>query len=227
MSARWKHFLRDYAWWIGKNVLGWLLILLSPVLGISVPGPGGIPIFLIGFAMITLPGKRHLTARVFRGIPINLSGSAAGAASGIGACVLPLIAAIFLRIKLDTEQLQHLLSSFLTSGYTVAIVLAAMIASFLLIRIFLGLTNLAIGFMPPIRRKIRPWMRRMGIDLLPPRRRRRLRQSHPGAVDAEILEFHPRHSQRLSSFWTRYKPWILTGAAAVVIVVGVFFSTRT
>ena len=42
------------------------------IAGPLVPGPGGIPLFLIGFALITFPGKRRLTARVLRGRPIAL-----------------------------------------------------------------------------------------------------------------------------------------------------------
>jgi len=32
---------------------------------------------------------------------------------------------------------------------------------------------------PKMRRKVRPWMRRKGLDLLPPRRRRRLKSHFP------------------------------------------------
>ena len=52
--------LLHYAWFIAKNVIGWALILASPPIGIMLPGPGGLPLFLIGFAMITFPGKRAL-----------------------------------------------------------------------------------------------------------------------------------------------------------------------
>jgi hypothetical protein len=41
------------------------------VAGPLVPGPGGIPLFLIGFALISFPGKRRLTARVLRGKPVR------------------------------------------------------------------------------------------------------------------------------------------------------------
>jgi len=33
------------------------------VMGPLVPGPGGLPLFLIGFGLITFPGKRRITAR--------------------------------------------------------------------------------------------------------------------------------------------------------------------
>lgn len=64
-----------YFWWVLRNTLGWILILISFVAGPLVPGPGGIPLFLIGFALITFPGKRRLTARVLRGRPIRPAGN--------------------------------------------------------------------------------------------------------------------------------------------------------
>src|SRR5689334_5306721 len=65
--AQAREFLEDYAWFIVRNIVGWILILASPVLGAFFPGPGGLPIFLIGFALVTFPGKRRITARVLRG----------------------------------------------------------------------------------------------------------------------------------------------------------------
>src|SRR6476469_7665820 len=67
-----QEFLREYAWFIVRNLIGWILILASPVLGAVIPGPGGLPIFLIGFALVTFPGKRKLTARVLRGRRLRL-----------------------------------------------------------------------------------------------------------------------------------------------------------
>ena len=59
--------IHRYALFILKNILGWVFILGSFVLGPAIPGPGGIPLFLLGFALVTFPGKRKLTARVLRG----------------------------------------------------------------------------------------------------------------------------------------------------------------
>src|SRR6476620_11216075 len=70
-STRGQRFLASRYWLVLKNVLGWTLILLSFVAGPLVPGPGGIPLFLIGFALISFPGKRRLTARVLRGRPVH------------------------------------------------------------------------------------------------------------------------------------------------------------
>ena len=69
--SRGQRFLGSRYWLVLKNVIGWPLILLSFVAGPLVPGPGGIPLFLIGFALISFPGKRRLTARVLRGKPVR------------------------------------------------------------------------------------------------------------------------------------------------------------
>src|SRR5688500_9765523 len=47
--------LSSWLWFIGKNVIGWILILASFPLGTMLPGPGGIPVFLIGFGLVTFP----------------------------------------------------------------------------------------------------------------------------------------------------------------------------
>src|SRR5688500_8539021 len=60
----------QYFWFVLKNVIGWVLILAAFVAGPFVPGPGGIPLFLIGFALITFPGKRRLTAGILHGKPV-------------------------------------------------------------------------------------------------------------------------------------------------------------
>src|SRR5687767_9383678 len=61
----------NWFWFILKNVVGWILILGAMALGPLVPGPGGLPLFLIGFGLITFPGKRRITARVLSGAPID------------------------------------------------------------------------------------------------------------------------------------------------------------
>ncbi len=65
-------FLRRYTWIIIKNVVGWVLMLSAIAVGSVFPVPLGTPMFIIGFAMITLPGKRRLTSGALRGIPIKL-----------------------------------------------------------------------------------------------------------------------------------------------------------
>src|SRR5690242_8703470 len=60
----------SYIWVIIKNIIGWVFVLCSGAVGLVTPGPFGVPMFLIGFALITFPGKRKLTARVLKGKPI-------------------------------------------------------------------------------------------------------------------------------------------------------------
>jgi hypothetical protein len=84
-------FFAGYAWLIVKNVIGWAFILVSPVAGFTLPGPGGIPLFLIGFALITFPGKRKLTARVLRGKTMNLDAPLFNALEIALAILVPLI----------------------------------------------------------------------------------------------------------------------------------------
>src|SRR5687767_13238293 len=62
-----RRFLAEYAWFIIRNIIGWILVLAAPVFGAVTPGPFGLIFFLIGFAMVTFPGKRKLTARFLRG----------------------------------------------------------------------------------------------------------------------------------------------------------------
>src|ERR1041385_5155246 len=62
--TRTQQFLQDYSWIIVRNVIGWLFMLLALPIGVVVPGPLGFPLFLIGFGLVTFPGKRKLTARV-------------------------------------------------------------------------------------------------------------------------------------------------------------------
>src|SRR5438045_4693964 len=69
-GARRPPRLFRYLWIILKNVIGWILILCSGAVGLVSPGPFGVPLFFIGFALITFPGKRGLTARVLKGKPI-------------------------------------------------------------------------------------------------------------------------------------------------------------
>src|SRR5439155_2210784 len=76
-----------------------------------------------------------------------------------------------------------------------------------------------------MRRKIRPWLRRRGIDLLPPRRRRR--PLSPGGPftrepDKEILAIHRRHRDRSVRVWRTGKPWARQ-VGGVVITVAIFF----
>src|SRR5438132_11357084 len=86
-------FFASYAWLIVKNLIGWALILVSPAGVCTLPGPGGIPLFLIGFALVTFPGKRRLTARVLRGRTMDLEQPVFNVIEIAAALLIPLILA--------------------------------------------------------------------------------------------------------------------------------------
>jgi hypothetical protein len=211
LGGRWD--FRAWFWFILKNFVGWLLILVSVPIGLTLPGPGGLPLFFIGFALITFPGKRRLTARVLRGRPVRRDSKAFRATIRTIAVVLPGLVLAYLGLfqKDDLQDfLRHVTPRrfFLTTFY---------IASVLLIWIF-GLRmdwviNFLLSFVPRIRRKVRPWMRRKGMDLLPPRRRRRRPEPDDG-----VLEIHERHQKRARFAWETVKPWLIRLIRIAVIV---------
>jgi hypothetical protein len=207
---------KEWIWFISKNVIGWLLMILAWPIGIAVPGPGGLPIFLIGFALVTFPGKRHLTARVMRGIPVNRHSTAFRVTIVIIAVLLPIIALAYLRFKRWENVFEYISRPqlLMTMLYfcSVAVLVILGLRSDRLI-------NWILRNIPRVRRKVRPWLRRKGMDLLPPRRRRR---KHTSGPDDEILEIHQRHHDRIVATWTFLRTWgqrIL----GVVITIAIFY----
>ena len=202
-----SHFLQVYFWFIFKNVIGWLLILISWPVGVVLPGPGGLPLFLIGFGLITFPGKRHLTARVLRGKSINREGSFFRRGVAMVAVIFPAVMLVYLVWAefIDVPySARHGLVWFGIYMVGVTIFFVAGLKSDMVL-------NRLIKLAPLVRKRIRPWLRRNGIDLLPPRRRRR--RLHPEGPevrepDHEILQIHERHTTRLRNMWTWSRPWI-------------------
>jgi hypothetical protein len=152
-----------------KNILGWLLILASFVAGPLVPGPGGIPLFLIGFALISFPGKRRLTARVLRGKPVRFRSGQFALLSFALALIVPAIALAGVRIFARGRAglaargpLAVLLLYLLGAAITWCVVRATPHG----LNVFLRIVARA-------RRTFRPWLRHHRIRLLPPRWRRR------------------------------------------------------
>jgi uncharacterized membrane protein YbhN (UPF0104 family) len=214
--------LGTWGWFLAKNIIGWVLILGSFPLGALIPGPGGIPLFLVGFGLITFPGKRRLTARVLRGKPVTAKSRLYAFTVGLLALVLPALTLLYLiethRIHLHALR-EHRLG--FAAGYPLVAVLLALLG--LRSR---GLVNRLIAMIPRIRRRIRPWLRRKGIDLLPPRRRRRYSvaagKDVAGEDNPEIIEIHERHVTRVRSAWATAKPWARR-IVGVVITVGIFW----
>lgn len=223
---RWR--IRDYVYVITKNIIGWILILSAGPIGIFFPGPGGLPLFLIGFALITFPRKRHITARVLRGMPVRRDSAAYHFFVAVVALLGPAAVLSFMFHKWWPFLDAFLEPTPWRKAPGSVILFLLYVCSALSLWIFglrgVHLINLGLSFVPRIRRRVRPWMRRRGLDLLPPRRRRRLSTPGSSAIvpDEGILELHLRHQDRARSLWAAAKPWLRKGLG-VVITLGIFY----
>jgi hypothetical protein len=210
IRPRWR--LMDYFWFLFNNIVGWLFILLAGPVGLTFPGPGGLPLFLIGFAMITLPGKRALTSRVMRGIPVNSNSRLYRWIAGVIAFSAPGMLFSWLSWFIYHDQRRWYLLSrdqwldiwkqapWQTLLFLVYLCLVTLIWIFAVHGAWI--INLGLALVPYVRRKARPWMRRKGLDLLPPRRRKRLLQKGAPA-DEGILEIDPRYQHFAQRLWVR------------------------
>lgn len=152
-----------------KNVLGWLLILASFVAGPLVPGPGGIPLFLIGFALVSFPGKRRLTARVLRGRPYRFP-----AVPFILASLVVAVAVPGLVLWIGRTHSRWLAAQYQRGPVAVLLLyLVGVAVVWVMARLTPHALNLLLRVIARGRRSVRPWLRRHRICLLPPRRRRR------------------------------------------------------
>ncbi len=211
-----------YFWFILKNVVGWLCILGSPILGILLPGPGGIPLFLIGFALVTLPGKRRLTTRFMRGgkLPID-SSLFTGLITFFSVAVTGTLMILawqhfeWLEAKVPLQQW-----GMGDVAQVIAISVLALPVTMIVTWLGLKVLNVILGWIPGIRRIARPAMRKWGIRLLPTRRKRIGGRTQ--LVQDEILGLDEGQRQRLSLLWLRFGPW-LTRLAAVSLTVGILY----
>jgi glycosyltransferase 2 family protein len=218
----------DYVWFIVHNLVGWILILASGPIGMLIPGPGGLPIFLIGFALITFPGKRHLTARVMRGVPVNPENRGYRWLVLTLAILVPAGVISWLAWLMGKKNWIWLDKEYWVGFWRYApvpmLVFICYVGMAMLIWVFgirgVRIINMGLALVPKARRKARPWMRRKGLDLLPPRRRARLRRQGYD-VDHNILEIDQRHRDRLKQWWNRAKPWVMR-LLRVAVVVGIF-----
>jgi hypothetical protein len=214
-AQRIKEFFAGYFWFILKNVIGWLLMLSALPVGIVVPGPGGLPIFIIGFALVTFPGKRKLTARVMRGRRMHLESAFFTAITSFVSILLTGVIIWILVWKwgwvIDTYSIP-----------AISIVLVCILAAavtWLVTRLSLRVGDWILRNMPRARRFIRPWLRKKGFNLLPPRRKAGQATDDAAlASNEEILEIHPRHHTRLLAAWNFLRPWI-TRALSLTITI--------
>jgi glycosyltransferase 2 family protein len=222
-AVRPKWTVQNWALFLLKNVIGWALILASFVLGPLVPGPGGIPIFLLGFGLITFPGKRKMTARVLSGKPTAANRKSYRRAAALFALVVPAGVLVYLIVsrRLQPEWTSSFRRVLVLAG---AYVVSAVALWFVALRAT-PLVNWFLRMVAKARRKSRPWMRRHGIDLLPPRRRIRYVGPHAAETrepDSEILDIRQHFRDRLKHAWTASKPW-LRRSLAVGLTVAIFY----
>jgi len=217
---------------IFKNVIGWLLILASPVLGITVPGPGGIPVFLIGFALVTFPGKRRLTSRVMRGRGVRVG---PGPFTFICALfsVLLTIGLVLLGLhywnKATFDEYREQFDQYLPVALAGIVAFGAISfpVTWVVFRAAEAIANWFIRKIPWIRRKMRPWLKAKGIDLLPARRKRAAHAAGQSMVveNQEIIEFDKGLATLPARTWKWLQPWLrrmLTVGITLYIVAKMF-----
>jgi hypothetical protein len=186
-------WLTRYVAVVVKNVVGYLLILCAIVVGGIFPGPLGTPMFLIGFAMITFPGKRKLTSGALRGIQIPLFSSKAR----VWRLAVSLLLPPGFIILLEFMRLPNLYPSRMSFTRLCGVYALAIVASWFLTLLAVLLLNAIIRILPHVRRKVRPWLRDHGVNLLPPRRKPRSHTSPPQPPDdQQIVEFSRPHISR-------------------------------
>jgi hypothetical protein len=161
-------------------------MLSALVLGSFFPIPIGTPLFLIGFAMISLPGKRRLTSSALRGIPIRIYTRNAFWWRLAISLLLPPAALWFLAF----QRWPVLHPSQMTLARLCTVYALAIGGAWVLTWIVLRAINVVVRFLPKVRRRVRPWMREHGINLLPPRRKRRRAASTQRSDDEQILTFN-------------------------------------
>jgi hypothetical protein len=161
-------FFHRYAWVIIKNVFGSLLMLSAIVVGSVFPLPLGTPMFFIGFALVNFPGKRHLTSGALRGIPINLRSRS----TRMWRLAISLLLPPGILWFLAHERHPVLHPTEMSLWELCGVYAGAIVAAWILMRMLLLGINALVSVLPRIRRRVRPWLRERGINLLPPRRKR-------------------------------------------------------
>jgi hypothetical protein len=225
-----RRFFASYFWLILKNVVGWMLILLAFPVGIALPGPGGLPMFLIGFAMVAFPGKRKLTSHFLRGRPLRIEASIFTSLT-----TLVSLGVIAILLWIVGEQYQKLIAYFnldpreSTPGFVLAVAgvcVIAAVVTFVMMRLGLLFVNKLIRIIPKIRRLIRPYLRKWGIVLLPPPPKRTAMIGEGLVVrreGLEILDFSPTSRERFSRWWLYGRPWVHRLASVGITAVLLYF----
>lgn len=212
--------LAVYCWLIGRNIFGWLLIFSSWALGLLSPVPIGFFFFLIGFGLIWFPGKRGITARVLSGRPVPEDSWVFRGGMAVLSIAVPTLLIVWI---VKNFHLQFHISIG-TCGLLVLIYIAATGLTLFFGLPMILLFNRALSTVPRARRLARPWLRRYGIELLPPRRRRRqnsrMDRTMTRAPDEEIFSFD--QGQAVRGIWSTAKKWTRRGAG-ILVTLAIFF----
>jgi hypothetical protein len=216
--------LGGYFWLVLKNVVGWAAILASPILGVVLPGPGGIPLFVIGFALVTFPGKRQLTTRVFRGkrLPIE-SPLFTGLITLVSVLVTGgLMWAVGHYYQWIVERVP--LADYGLDDVAWLVGFAALAAPVTMGVLWVGLKLLnyvLIRWVPPTRRFLRRTLRKWGVELLPTRRRRI--GGSTKFVNDEIIGLDDKQRRRLKRAGRDLLPWVKRLIVVSLMVATLYF----
>jgi len=126
-----------------------------------------------------------LTSGALRGIPINLYTRKARMWRLAGSLLLPPGFVWFLAFQ--RHPIVH--PSQMTLWRLCAIYSVTILAAWVLTWLVLLAVNAVVRVLPRARRRVRPWLRDHGINLLPPRRKPRFQPASQRPDDENILEF--------------------------------------
>jgi glycosyltransferase 2 family protein len=218
-----QSFFQGQLLFILKNVIGWVLILGSPIVGIGVPGPGGFPMFIIGFALVTLPGKRKMTSHVMRGRPIRIKPGPLILLTTVMSVVAVGSLLWFVHWKkvwlLDKLNLEGSRVSEIVL-LLIGVSILACVVVWLVIKLSIWGTNIALRGLPIVRKTIRPWLRKKGLHLLP-KRRKLIDNQSVNVNENEILEISQENTDRAMAIGKWLLQW-LKRAAILALVLYIF-----
>ncbi|MFT3787299.1 MAG: hypothetical protein QM770_14215 [Tepidisphaeraceae bacterium] len=203
-----------------KNVIGWALMLIAWPIGVALPGPGGIPIFLLGFALATIPGKRRMTTHVMRGRPVRVRpGAFVAVATALSVIVVFSLFWFFHRRRewiLDTLNLRGSSVGERVLLITM-VVLIAVVVCWVTIRVALLAVNFFLRGLPRARRMVKPWLKKHGIHFLPARRAEK-RGGKRTVNENEILEISPEGKRKFANVGWWLVNWLIRVAALSLLL---------
>ena len=210
--------IADYFGFVLKNVIGWVLMIGSLPIGLTIPIPGPAPVlFLIGFTLVTFPGKRRLVSRVMRGKEMQV-----GPGPFILIATIVAVLSTVITLSIIGSRYEAMMTRWhLKFADVIVFCVVAAGISWLVLRLGLGLLNFLLRRTPGLRRFLRPWLRRKGINLLPPRHREIFVKRHGLPAEGDpIIGLNATSLERLNHRWTTFRPWLkrVLGATITVLI---------